>query len=230
MINCLVIDDEILARRLLEDYISKIPEIELVQACKSALEAMPYLDKNKIDIIFLDIQMPDISGVDFIKTLKVKPITIFTTAYSQYAIDGYSLDVIDYLLKPISFERFIQAVNKATVQLNLEKSSKNSNERDFMIVKSDNRLNKVNYNDIIYIEGLKEYVRFHLKSGKRLVTLVSLKKMEEELPSNFMRIHRSFIVNKNMVISLYGNMVEIDNKRLDIGKTYKEKVLKQLFK
>ncbi|OYT16041.1 MAG: hypothetical protein B7C24_09875 [Bacteroidetes bacterium 4572_77] len=99
-----------------------------------------------------------------------------------------------------------------------------------MIVKSDNRLNKVNYNDIIYIEGLKEYVRFHLKSGKRLVTLVSLKKMEEELPSNFMRIHRSFIVNKNMVISLYGNMVEIDNKRLDIGKTYKEKVLKQLFK
>jgi DNA-binding LytR/AlgR family response regulator len=229
MIKCLVVDDELLARKLLEDYISKLPGLELVESCKSATEAMKVLEKESIEVMFLDIQMPDISGIDFIKTLKVKPLIILTTAYPEYAIDGYSLDVLDYLLKPISFERFIQSVNKTTEQIKLKRGSETNKEK-YIIIKSTHKLNKVNYDDIIYIEGLKEYVSFYIKNQEKIITLESLKKLEEILPDNFMRIHRSYIINKNMVKSLYGNMVEIEGKRIDIGKTYKNKVLEELFK
>ncbi len=228
-INCIVIDDEHLARILLEDYIGKLSSLELIANCNSALQAMELLQNKSVDLMFLDVQMPDLSGIDFLKSLKNKPVVIFTTAYPEYALDGYALDVIDYLLKPISFERFIQAVNKATEQIKLIKGRDTDKEKEYITLKSEHRIHKVNYDNILYIEGMKEYVIFHLKEGKRIITLERMKNLEEHLPDNFLRIHRSYIINKNDVKSLYGNMVEIGDHRIDIGKTYKEKVVSQLF-
>ena len=229
-IKCIVIDDEFLARKLLDDYISKLPYLDLIAKCSGALEAMDVLQNESIDLMFLDIQMPDLTGIDFLKSLKSKPVVIFTTAYPDYALDGYALDVIDYLLKPISFERFVQAVNKATEQIKLMKGQNNDGTNGFITLKSEHRIHKVDYDNILYIEGLKEYVIFHLKQGKRIITLEALKNLEKLLPGNFMRIHRSYIINKNEVRSLYGNMVEIGDQKIDIGKTFKEKVITQLFK
>ena len=224
-IKCIVVDDEFLARTLLDDYISKMPQLELKAKCSGVPQAMEVLQNESIDLMFLDIQMPDLTGIDFLKSLKKKPVVIFTTAYPEYALDGYSLGVIDYLLKPISFERFFQSVNKAIDQINLLKRKQNDEKATFIMIKSEHRIHKVNFENILYIEGLKEYVTFHLKEGKRIITLKSLKSLEELLPNNFMRIHRSYIVNKNEVISLYRNMIEIGDKKIDIGKTFKEKVI-----
>jgi DNA-binding LytR/AlgR family response regulator len=162
--------------------------------------------------------------------LSKKPVVIFTTAYSDYAIDGYSLGVVEYLLKPISFERFFQAVNKAIEQINLIRKSRNDEPEDYIMLKSEHRIHKVKHNEILYIEGLKEYVIFHLKNEKRIITLRSIKSLEESLPDNFMRIHRSYIINKNEISTLYRNMVEIGKRKIDIGKTYKEKVMNELMK
>ncbi len=229
-IRCIIVDDEYLARTLLEDYIGKISQLELVAKCSGAPQAMEVLQNENIDLMFLDVQMPDLTGVDFLRSLNNKPVVIFTTAYSDYAIDGYSLGVIEYLLKPISFERFFQAVNKAIEQINLLRKSTNDETEDFIMLKSEHRIYKVKYHDILYIEGLKEYVIFNLKNEKRIITLRSMKSLEDSLPDNFMRIHRSYIINKNEINTLYRNMVEIGDKKIDIGKTYKEKVVEELFK
>lgn len=229
MIKCIVIDDELLARKLLESYINKMPNLELIGLFKGATEAIDTLEKEQVDLLFLDIQMPDLNGVDFLKSLEIKPLTIFTTAYSEYAIEAYNLNVLDYLLKPISFERFVQSVNKATNQIEILKEHKKKDNKDYIVLKSTYRLHKVNYAEILFVEGLKEYVAFHLKEGEQIITLESLKNLDNNLPNNFMRIHRSYIINKDYVKSLYGNMVEIENRKIDIGKTYKEKVVKELF-
>lgn len=229
MIKCVVIDDELLARKLLESYISKLPNLELLGVFKGAKEAMPLIEKEQVDLLFLDIQMPDINGVDFLKSLEVKPSTIFTTAYSEYAIEAYNLNVIDYLLKPIPFDRFVQSIDKASEQVKTFKDYKRLDNKEYIVLKSTYRLHKVNYSEILSIEGLKEYVAFHLKGGEQIITLESLKKLDNNLPDNFMRIHRSHIINKDHVKTLYGNMVEIENKKIDIGKTYKDKVIKELF-
>ncbi len=228
-IECIVVDDEFLARTLLEDYIGKTPQLELIAKCSGAPEAMEVLQNKAVDLMFLDVQMPDLTGIDFMKTLKNKPVVIFTTAYPDYALDGYSLGVIDYLLKPISFERFFQSVNKAIEQINLLKRKESDESAGFIMIKSEHRIHKVNFENILFVEGLKEYVTFHLKEGKRIVTLKSLKSLEEQLPGFFMRVHRSYIVNKNEVVSLYHNMIEIGDKKIDVGKTFKEKVLAELF-
>jgi DNA-binding LytR/AlgR family response regulator len=229
-IRCIIVDDEFLARTLLEDYVSKVPQLELVAKCQGAPQALEVLQNENIDLMFLDVQMPDLTGVDFLKSLSQKPVVIFTTAYSDYAIDGYSLGVIEYLLKPISFERFFQAVNKAIEQINLIRKSRSDEPDDFIMLKSEHRIHKVKHNEILYIEGLKEYVIFHLKNEKRIITLRSIKSLEESLPDNFMRIHRSYIINKNEISTLYRNMVEIGKRKIDIGKTYKEKVMNELMK
>ena len=229
-INCIIVDDEYLARVLLADYVSKLPQLKLVATCSSALEAIELMQNNTIDLIFLDIQMPELTGIDFVKTLTNKPKVIFTTAYPEYALDGYALDVTDYLLKPIPFDRFVQAVNKATEQIKLiEKQSAAPKPNDYITIKSEHRIHKVDYKNIVYIEGSKEYVIFNLKEGKRIITLETLKKLEEILPSNFLRVHKSHIVNKDFVKSLYGNMIEIKNTRISIGKTYKSVVSRELF-
>ena len=226
--KCIVIDDEYLARLLLSDYISKIPHLELVASCETALEALNVIQNEEVDLMFLDIQMPELSGIDFLKSLTQKPLVIFTTAYPEYAIDGYALDVIDYLLKPFPFERFLLSVNKATTQINLLKN-KQGNSPKYISIKSEHRIYKVGFQEIKYIEGLKEYVTFYLTNGKKIVTLESLKKLENTLPQQFIRVHRSYIVNKNEVSSLYGNMIEIGEAKISIGATYKEEVVKQLF-
>ena len=225
-VNCLVVDDEELARTLLENYISRLPHLNLVEKCVNPLDALKALEENDIDLIFLDIQMPEMSGIDFLKSLHKKPKVIFTTAYSDYAIEGYQLDVVDYLLKPFSFERFLQAVNKA---VDLISSTSNPLEKDYLLVKSEHKVHKIKYEDIRYIQSMREYVAYFLPKGK-ILALNSLKRLETELPSDqFIRIHKSYIIPIQKVTTLEGNMVHIGNEKLPIGNLYKEEVLKRIF-
>ena len=232
--TCLIVDDEQLARQLLKEFVSKIPNLELKGMCKNPLEAMDVLHSEHIDIMFLDIQMPELTGVEFIKTLQQKPAIIFTTAYSEYALEGYQLDVIDYLVKPFPLDRFIKATNKAIEYIDLKRSAeKNSQgkgmDSNYVLLHADHKIYKVNLNDIQYIEGLKEYVSYFTRE-KRIIVLQSLKSIEETLPSNkFIRVHRSYIVPIEKIKTLDGNQVQIGDKLIPIGRSYKEDVLKRVF-
>jgi len=220
-LKCLIVDDEHLARELIKTFCDRLPNLEVVGTCKNAIEAIKFLAENQVDLIFLDIQMPDLSGIDLVKTLKVKPAIIFTTAYSDYAVEGFELDVTDYLVKPFSFERFIKAVNKVGATADTKEHGETP---DYMTVKADHKLYKVLFKEVKYIEGLREYVAYHL-NDKKIVALASLKKLEEELPSNFIRIHKSFIVNTDLIDSISGNEVELGTVKLPIGKSYKDEVM-----
>ncbi|MCB0548951.1 MAG: response regulator transcription factor [Phaeodactylibacter sp.] len=235
MINVIIVDDEPLAQDVLETYIEKIPELNLVQKCSNALEANEALKNHDIGLMFLDIQMPQLTGVDFLKTLSHPPLVIFTTAYPNYAIEGFELNALDYLLKPISLERFMKAVNKALEQLELQSRSgaapvaEGEEEPDFIFVKADKKLVKINYADIIYIEGLKDYVIIRMENS-RVITLQTMKSLEEKLPqSAFKRIHRSYIVNVDKIEAIVGNMIEVmeknQAKHLPIGKNYRDELL-----
>lgn len=235
-IRCLVIDDERLARDYLKNYISKVPELELVGDFNSPLKATELIKSGNIDLLFIDIQMPDITGVDFVKSLSKKPEVIFTTAYQEYALEGFNLSAVDYLLKPFSFERFYQAVNKVVDKLRSKHfedenetsplQSQTSYTENYLTIRADRKFYKVNFDDLSYIEGQKAYVTFHAK-GKKITALASLRELEEALPENqFIRIHKSFIVAIREISSLEGNLIEVDNTRLPVGKTYKEEVLK----
>ena len=232
MINTIIVDDEPLALDVLETYIEKMPELNLVQRCSNALEANEALKKHDIDLMFLDIQMPQLTGIDFLKTLANPPIVIFTTAYPNYAIEGFELDALDYLLKPISLERFMKAANKAIDQINLQNNEGGGADgEDFIFVKADKKLIKVRYADIVYIEGLKDYVIIRQEEGKRVITLQTMKSLEKKLPSNlFKRIHRSYIVGIGKIDAVLGNMVEVtekgQKKHLPVGKNYREELLK----
>ena len=231
MINTLIVDDEPLALDVLDTYIEKIPDLKLVKRCTNALEALEVLQKEPIDLIFLDIQMPQITGIDFLKTLSDPPLVIFTTAYPNYALEGFELDALDYLLKPISFDRFLKAVNRGVDQIKLQRASRGSQEdggEDYFFVKADKKLVKVNYADILYIEGLKDYVIIRLDQS-RVITLQTMKSLEDKLPQQkFKRIHRSFIVNINKIHAIIGNMVEVlekgQPKHLPIGKNYRDEL------
>lgn len=232
--TCLIVDDEQLARKLLEEFVAKIPMLELKGMCKNPLEAMDILKSEHIDIMFLDIQMPELTGVEFIKTLQQKPAIIFTTAYSEYALEGYELDVIDYLVKPFPLDRFIKAVNKAIEFIDFKRSAGKTDQdtmgSNYILLHADHKIYKVNLDDIQYIEGLKEYVSYFTKE-KRIIVLQSLKSIEESLPSNkFIRVHRSYIVPINKIKTLDGNQVQIGDKLIPIGRSYKEEVLKRVFK
>ena len=231
----MIIDDEPLALDVLETYIAKMPELHLVARCSNALEANEQLRKHQVDLIFLDIQMPQVSGVDFIRTLANPPLFIFTTAYSNYALEGFELNAIDYLLKPISIDRFMKAVNKALEQFELRKreaASETGNEKegvDFFFVKADKKLVKIKYNEILYIEGLKDYVIIRLEQG-RVVTLQTMKSLEDKLPlTKFKRIHRSYIVSIDKIHAVDGTSVDVFEKgqikQLPIGKNYRDEIL-----
>ena len=206
MIRCIAIDDEMLALDLIEDNIRKVPFLELVKTCRSAMEAMEVMRNNPVDLLFLDIQMPDISGIQLLKSLHHKPLVIFTTAFSTYAKEGFDLDVIDYLLKPYSFERFLKAVNKVHEYMDLHERATNQplakdvvTSQNYLFVKADYKLYKINIADILYIEGLKDYVKIYV-SEKPIVTQMSMKTLEEKLPPHdFIRVHRSFIVAFNKI-------------------------------
>ncbi len=232
-IRCIVIDDEALARKYLKDYISKVPFLEFIDDFNSPLKAYNLLEIGKVDLMFLDIQMPDITGLDFLKSLNRKPYVILTTAYKEYALEGYEHDISDYLLKPFSFERFLKAVNKVNNQM-LSKEKKpeptaNYNQTDFhedyIIIRADRKYYKINYDDLIFVEGQKAYVTFHSEGKKNVTALASLKELEEKLPEKkFIRIHKSYIVSVKKIDSLEGNMIEIAGEKLPVGKSFKPKV------
>jgi DNA-binding LytR/AlgR family response regulator len=194
---------------------------------------MEILNNEQIDILLLDIQMPELTGVEFLRSLKNKPTTIFTTAYSEYALEGYELDVVDYLVKPFSLDRFIQAINKATGHIDLKRKAERGNgspgDQEFVLLHADHKIYKVKLNEIQYIEGLKEYVSYYTKE-KRIIVLQSLKSIEESLPKDrFIRIHRSYIVPIDKIKSLDGNQVQIGDKLIPIGRSYKDEVMKRVF-
>jgi DNA-binding LytR/AlgR family response regulator len=227
-----VIDDENLALDLIEDDILKVPFLQLVKKCKSGIEALDVLQTEKIDLLFLDIQMPDISGIQFLKSLPHKPLVIFTTAYEKYALEGFELDVVDYLLKPYSFERFLKAVNKAQEHLSiLEKNpalpsaEEISFSNHFIFVKSDYKLVKIEIAEIQYIESLKDYIKI-IVGDKPVVTLSSMKAIEEKLVApDFIRVHRSFMVNLRKIQYIHRNFVKVGDKEIPIGDNYKENFL-----
>ncbi len=234
-VTCAIIDDEYPARILLGDYVKRIPYLELTGTFKNPMAAMAGLQESPADLLFLDIQMPELTGVEFLRSMPQKPVVIFTTAYPDYALEGYELDVCDYLLKPIAFERFVQAANKAAELIRLRRNVPGAapepiiQNEGYISVKADHKIYRIGYSEILYIEGLREYVTFHTGQGK-IVALESLKNLEEILPSErFMRVHKSYIVNRRKVISLYGNQLEIGKTTIPIGKSYKEEVVKNLF-
>ncbi len=235
-VRCIILDDEFPARELLKDYISKFAHLELVGSFKSPLEALPLLQENKVDLMFLDIQMPDITGIDFLKSLTKKPLVVFTTAYSEYAIEGYALDVLDYLVKPFPLERFMHTINKVGDRMNHRNetpapaTAAQVDVKDYMMVKADHKIYRLKFKDILFIEGLREYVTFYCENEK-IVSLESLRKLEQELENHgFMRVHKSYIVNVEKISAFYGNQLKLDHvtKYIPIGKSYKEVVNKRL--
>lgn len=233
--RCVIIDDEPLAVDVIESYINQIGGMEIVAKCNNPLDAITILNKHQVDLIFLDIEMPNLTGLDLVKTVDSIPQFIFTTAYPQHALDGFELNATDYLVKPIPFQRFLKAVSRAKEKYELEHSiaaqsntSSENNKNDFIFVKSEYENIKVNIQDIKYIEGLKDYIKIHLKSEKTLLTLSSFKAILEKLPSNFIRTHRSYIINIDCIRAMQKTNVFINDIRIPIGETFKKVVLKRL--
>jgi DNA-binding LytR/AlgR family response regulator len=229
MLKCIAIDDEELALELLEDNISKIPYLQLAAKFNDPLKAIQFLQEENIDLVFLDIQMPGLTGLQFIKSFPQKCMYIFTTAYEKYALEGYHLNVVDYLLKPVSLDRFVQACTKALELSQLKnKSSVMSagTQPSYFFINADYSLIKINFADVIWVEGLKDYIKIHLKStNKVIVSKMSMKSIEEQLPSSvFLRIHKSYIISKEYVTSLKKSSIFIENIELPVGDTYKEAV------
>jgi DNA-binding LytR/AlgR family response regulator len=231
MMNCIIIDDEPLALELMADNVSKVPSLNLVASCSSPAEAISILNEKKVDLMFLDIEMPDITGVNFLKSIKVKPMVIFTTAYDKYALEGFELDIVDYLLKPISFERFLKAVNKAWELFNLNNGLRDAPKSDttkHIFVKSEHKILKINLCDILYIESMKDYVKIYC-GAKPIFSLMSMKQIESLLPADeFVRIHRSFIVSLSHIEFIGKSKVVIGAESLPISALYRDEFYKHL--
>lgn len=229
MIRTIIVDDEPLARDVLKNYIEQLSNVELVAICENALEANEALHQNDVDLLCLDIHMPQITGIDFLKSLKNPPLVLFTTAHPDYAIEGFELDVVDYLLKPISLDRFMKAINKVEDRLDKQEPAAGN---DHFYVKADKKLVKVFYKNMLYIEGLKDYVILRNESN-RVITLQTMKSLENKLPKeHFIRVHRSYIVNIDKIQSIMGNMLEIMEKgqikHIPVGKNYREQLMKMI--
>lgn len=222
-ISCLIIDDEPSSQHVLQHFIAKTPVLDLKSTCSNTEEAFKYLQLNgKIDLLFLDINMPKQSGLDFYKSLQNPPQVIFTTAYPQYAVDGFEVNAVDYLLKPIAYERFLTAINKV-----LNKNENSLNDTDFIVLKENKALHKVRFEDIQYVEAYGDYVKVHTQQ-KTITTHSTFSKFIESLPNYFLRTHKSFSINLNRLNHLSGNQISIDDHKIPIGQTYKQTVLKAL--
>ncbi|HEX2974577.1 MAG TPA: LytTR family DNA-binding domain-containing protein [Bacteroidales bacterium] len=214
-IRCIAVDDEPLALKQIGGYIRKTPYLELVSLCSSAFEALPVMEAGNVDLIFADINMPDLSGLDFVKALQKKPFIVFTTAYSEYAVEGFKVDATDYLLKPFGYNEFLRAANKVKARYDLQNADQpvkpvSAPERIF--VKTGYKIVRVELSDIKYIEGMHEYVRIHLQSEKPVMTLASMKSIEEQLPKDkFLRVHRSYIVNTDKIRTIERNRIVFEN-------------------
>lgn len=235
MIRCLVVDDEPLALNILEDYISKMPFLQLVKATTNPIEALTLVQAGGIDLVFLDVQMPELTGIQFLKIANGKAKVILTTAYPQYALEGYELDVVDYLLKPIAFDRFFKSAQKAQGVLQPaapvavatpEPATKDDFSNDFIFVKTEHKIQKVYLHDILYIEGLKDYISI-FTPAERIITLQGMKKMEDALPpKHFMRVHKSYIVSINKIDSIERSRIFIGDKVIPVGDTYRDEFFK----
>lgn len=238
--RCLVVDDEPLAHKIISNYCDNLSFLEIVKKCHSAFEAINYLNENEVDLIFLDINMPKLKGLDFLRTLKKPPLIIITTAYQEYAMEGYELSILDYLLKPFSFERFLKAVNKAVDQNKLLQASikptKNTQElintstdtieQKSIFIKGDKKIHQVKLNTILYLESIGSYVKIHLEN-EMIITLDRLTNFENTLPKNlFLRIHRSYIIAINKINTIEGNRIKINEIEIPIGQTYKSNISK----
>jgi len=231
MLNCIAVDDEPLALSLLEDNISKVPYLHLTAKCNDAFEATQILQEQTIDLIFIDIQMPGLTGLQFIESLAQKPMVILITAYKQYALEGYSLDVVDYLVKPVPLERFMKACNKAKALYEMKMANKqiaSSPKVDYLFVNVDYSLVKVLFNDILWIEGLRDYIKIHLKSSvKPIMVRMSLRVIEEQLPAaKFLRIHKSYVISIDSITAIRKNSVFIQQTELPVGETYRDVIFK----
>ena len=229
-IKTLIVDDEPLAQNVIEQYAKKLPQLKIVDKCNDAICAHQALQNNHIDLIFLDINMPKLSGISFLKNLKNPPLVIFTTAYSEYALEGFELNALDYLKKPFSFDRFCKACFKAEELLRLKQTDQKpklmkEDKQDFFFVKSNKKTYKVKFSEICYVEGLGDYVQLHL-TDQKIVANLSMKKMMEILPEkDFYRIHKSFIISLQKLELVEGNSVKINNKRLPIGNSYRQQFM-----
>lgn len=239
MMKCLAIDDEPLALAQLSDYISRVPFLSLVKACQDAFEAMEVLSEEDIDLIFVDISMPDLNGLDFVRTLVNPPLVVFTTAYSEYAVEGFKLDAVDYLLKPFEFQDLLKAADKARKKLDYkmleqqgEWESSSQIRGDSLFVKTDSKVVRIDVDRIRYIEGMSEYVRIFVEEeAQPVITLASLQKMEERLPSHFMRVHRSYIVNLRRITEISRLRIIFDkNVYIPVGDNYKERFTEYISK
>lgn len=232
-INCIIVDDEALARKGLMKYINQIDFLQLKGVCKNALEANAVLNEEKIDLLFLDIEMPMLSGIAFLKSLKHAPKVIFTTAYSEYAIESFEFDVLDYLVKPISFERFLQAVNKvhrliSTHSIQSINENTSDTEDDYIFIKTDHQLVKITLKDILFVESMQNYIRIFTKTESH-ITLVPLKKILEILPkAQFIQVHKSYLIAKDAVDAIVGNQLLIADHKIPIGRSSRKEVLEIL--
>ena len=227
MIKCIIVEDETLAQQVIESHLQKADRFELVGVCKNALEAEDVLNKKEVDLIFLDIQLPGMSGLNFLRSLQNPPLVVLTTAYAEYALESYEFNVIDYLLKPISFERFSKTINKI-VDGRLFTHVPKEKDRltvDHIFIKSNSKFFKVNFSEIIYVEGMKDYLKVHT-AEYRLITHQTMNDMEKILPQKqFMRVHKSYIVAVPYIRSIYGNSIELEKVTIPIGNSYKDKVI-----
>lgn len=229
-IKCIIVDDEPLAIEIVESYVARIDELELTGTFRNAIQAFAFLQQHPVDLIFLDIQMPKLSGIDFLRTLKNPPKVIFTTAFRDYALDGFELEVVDYLLKPIPFDRFLKAVGKVMQQPSTATQKTESVSDDYVYFKVDKKMVKTKMTDVLYIESIKDYVK--VKTGEReIITQQKISYLEESLPrEQFLRIHRSFIVNVDKIDAYSATDIEIGKHSIPIGRNYKNDVLKVLAK
>lgn len=242
ILKCIAVDDEPLALDIIADYVAKVPFLELVKRTESAIEAMQLVQEGNIDLVFLDIQMPELTGIQFLKIAGNKASYILTTAYSQYALESYDLNVSDYLLKPIAFDRFYKAVEKVRNQRQKESvgvaivapvpepvaAPSTSQIQDFIFVKTEHKIQKIELDDILYIEGLKDYISIFTKS-ERVITLQNMKKMEETLPKdNFIRVHKSYIIAVDKIESIERSRISIAGKTIPVGDTYREAFFKMI--
>ena len=223
-IRCLIVDDEPLALDLLESYVVKIPSLSLVGRCSSAFQAMDYIEQKTVDLIFLDIQMPGLSGIELSRSLINGPRVIFTTAFEKYALDGFKVDALDYLVKPVSFPEFLTAVNKAKRWFDHTSKTLTSETRSSLFVKSDYKIVQIEFRNIQYVEGLKDYVKIYQEGiDKPVITLMSMKSLEDNLPGNlFMRVHRSYIVNLEMIKTIERNRIVFGKTYIPVSDNYKE--------
>ncbi|MGQ1909733.1 LytR/AlgR family response regulator transcription factor [Marinifilum sp. RC60d5] len=233
-VKCLIVDDEDLALDIIEEYINRIDYLQLEGRCKSAVQALSILNSKQIDLLFLDIQMPGLTGIQLLRNLSNPPSVIFTTAYTEFALESYELEALDYLIKPIPFERFIKAVNryfklaKHNFQIP-EKKENNSTEQAFIFVKSEKRMIKVFLHEILFIESQRNYVSIYLENNKEIITLNTISNIEEKLPdNNFLRVHRSFIIALKKIGSYASGNIEINKQLIPIGRNYKTMVMSVL--